>query len=55
MYAEETIPMKKDALDMHLERRGNHRIENKHEDMEHRSMEAYEMPLDGDEDGGKKD
>lgn len=55
MYAEETIPMKKDALDVHLERRGKHKLENKHEDAQTRSMEAYDMPLDGDEEAGKKD
>ena len=55
MFGEESIPMKKDALDVHLARRGKNRIENKHEDAERRSMEAYEMPLDGDEEGEKKE
>ena len=40
---------------MHLSRRGKHKIETMHEDTERRSMEAYEMPLDGDEEGKKKD
>jgi Fe-S-cluster containining protein len=52
MYAEETIPMKQDALDTHLANRGKHRIEKQHDDMDRPSMASYEMPLDGDEEQG---
>jgi len=53
MYAEQSIPLKKDALDKHLARRGN-RKSTEHDDMARPSMAAYEMPLDGDEDSGKR-
>ncbi len=53
MYAEESIPLKKDALDKHLARRGN-RKSTEHDDMARPGMAAYEMPLDGDEDSGKR-
>jgi hypothetical protein len=50
MYAEESIPLKKDALETHLERRGKTRIESKEGDgMDRPSMAAYEMPLDGED------
>ena len=55
MFGEESIPRKKDALEVHLARRGKDRIDNKHEDTERRSREADEMPLDGEEEGEKKD
>lgn len=55
MYGEESIPMKKDALEVHLARRGKDRLEKDHDDMNRPSMAAYEMPLDGEEEGGKKD
>jgi len=48
MYAEETIPLKSDALEQHLGRRGD-RKSTVHDDMARPSMAAYEMPLDGDE------
>ena len=53
MYAEETIPLKGDALEAHLQRRGN-RKSTEHDDMARPSMAAYEMPLDGEEESGKE-
>ena len=47
MYAEESIPMKKDAMETHLANRGKNKIEGKHDDVDRPSMESYEMPLDG--------
>jgi Fe-S-cluster containining protein len=47
MFAEETIPMKKDAMETHLAHRGKNKIEKKHDDMDRPSMVSYEMPLDG--------
>jgi hypothetical protein len=51
MYAEETIPLKKDALETHLERRGKYRVKDTTDEdiMERPSMASYEMPLDGDD------
>lgn len=50
MYAENTIPMKQDALDTHLARRGKNHINNNDEGgMERPSMAAYDMPVDGDD------
>lgn len=54
MFAEQTIPMKEDALDVHLTTRGKHRIENEHDDAPRPSMESYEMPLDGEDEGKSK-
>jgi len=48
MYAEESIPLKKDALDKHLARRGD-RKSTEHDDMARPGMASYEMPLDGDD------
>ena len=53
MYGEETIPLKGDALEQHLARRGD-RKSTQHDDMARPSMAAYEMPLDG-EDEKKSD
>jgi Fe-S-cluster containining protein len=53
MYGEETIALKPDALERHLERRGD-RKPTEHDEMERPSMAAYEMPLDG-EDEKKSD
>ena len=53
MYGEENIPLKSDALEQHLERRGS-RKSTEHDDMARPSMAAYEMPLDGEEESGKK-
>ncbi len=55
MYGEESIPMKKDALEVHLARRGKDRLEKDHDDMNRPSMAAYEMSLDGEEESSKKD
>ncbi len=53
MYAEETIPMKQDALDTHLARRGKNRIKDEEEEIENRpSMASYEMPIDGEDEKG---
>jgi hypothetical protein len=50
MYAENTIPMKQDALDTHLERRRqNQTKEREMAEVERPSMAAYDMPLDGEE------
>jgi hypothetical protein len=50
MYAENTIPMKEDALETHLVRRGNRPAKDDVKAAEERpSMAAYEMPQDGDE------
>ncbi|MGD8618408.1 MAG: YkgJ family cysteine cluster protein [Gammaproteobacteria bacterium] len=48
MYGEETIPLKGDALEQHLARRGD-RKSAQHDDMARPSMAAYEMPLDGED------
>jgi Fe-S-cluster containining protein len=53
MYGEETIPIKHDALEQHLARRGD-RKSTEHDEMQRPSMAAYEMPLDG-EDEKKSD
>jgi hypothetical protein len=53
MYGEESIPLKGDALEQHLARRGD-RKSTQHDDMARPSMAAYEMPLDG-EDEKKSD
>jgi Fe-S-cluster containining protein len=53
MYGEETIPLKHDALEQHLTRRGD-RNSTEHDEMQRPSMAAYEMPLDG-EDEKKSD
>ena len=50
MYAEETIALKGDALEQHLARRGD-RKSTEHDDMARPSMAAYEMPLDGEDEG----
>ena len=55
MYGEQSIPMKKDAMEVHLANRGKNKIEGKHDDVERPSMAAYEMPLDGEEESDKKD
>jgi len=55
MYAEKTIPMKADALETHLERRGDYRVAPEEERGEERpSMAAYDLPVDG-EDEKKSD
>jgi len=51
MYGEESIPLKGDALEKHLSRRGDH--ESTVHDKLRPSMASYEMPLDGDEEKGK--
>ncbi|MEE8569212.1 MAG: hypothetical protein V3S81_11425, partial [Anaerolineales bacterium] len=48
MYGEETIPLKGDALEQHLSRRGD-RKSTEHDGMERPSMASYEMPLDGED------
>jgi hypothetical protein len=48
MYGEETIPLKSDALEQHLSRRGE-RESTVHDDMARPSMTAYEMPVDGED------
>ena len=53
MYGEETIALKGDALDRHLERRGD-RESVSHENVERPSMAAYEMPVDGEEEKKNK-
>jgi Fe-S-cluster containining protein len=56
MYAEETIPLKKDAMDTHLANRGKYRESEKQEadGSERPSMASYEMPLDGEQESEKK-
>jgi Fe-S-cluster containining protein len=50
MYAEETIPLKKDALETRLANRRINPIKNKEEEgMGRPSMASYEMPLDGED------
>jgi hypothetical protein len=46
MYAEETIPLRANAMEEHLARRGN-RKQTGHDDMARPSMAAYDLPLDG--------
>ena len=53
MYGEETIALKGDALDKHLERRGD-RESVSHENVERPSMAAYEMPVDGEDEKKNK-
>ena len=54
MYAEETIPLKKDALDAHLANRGKYRESEKQlaDDADRPSMASYEMPIEGEDEGG---
>jgi len=47
MFAEQSIPLKQDALDVHLARRGKHKIENQNEDGGRPGMESCDLPLDG--------
>ena len=54
MYAENTIPLKKDALETHLERRGKYREKSEELVPERPSMAAYDMPLDGEDENNKK-
>jgi hypothetical protein len=50
MYAEHTIPMRQDALETHLQRRGKYRTKYEEEVAEERpSMAAYDMPVDGED------
>ncbi|MGB5475332.1 MAG: YkgJ family cysteine cluster protein, partial [Gammaproteobacteria bacterium] len=50
MYAENTIPMKQDALETHLERRRqNQTKEGEKAEVERPSMAAYNMPLDSED------
>ena len=50
MFAEETIPLKKDALETRLANRGKDRIKNEEEEgMDRPSMASYDMPLNGDD------
>ena len=50
MYAEESIPLKKDALQNRLASRGNIPMKDEEErDMNRPSMASYDMPLDGDD------
>jgi Fe-S-cluster containining protein len=50
MYAEESIPLKKDALENHLASRGNIPMKDEEErDMNRPSMASYEMPIDGED------
>ena len=53
MYGEESIPLKGDALEQHLARRGD-RESVSHDDVERPSMAAYDMPLDGEDEGKNK-
>jgi uncharacterized protein len=53
MYGEESIPLKADALEQHLARRGE-RESVSHDDVERPSMAAYEMPVDGDDENKEK-
>ena len=46
MYGEETIALRSDALDQHLIRRGD-RESVSHDDDERLSMQAYDLPVDG--------
>jgi Fe-S-cluster containining protein len=53
MYAEATIPMKRDALDTHLQRRGKNRTKSVDRAMPPTlSMAAYDMPVDGEDEKG---
>ena len=47
MFAEQSIPLKQDALDVHLARRGKHKIENQNENGDRPGMESCDLPLDG--------
>jgi Fe-S-cluster containining protein len=50
MFAEESIPLKKDALETRLANRGKDRIKDEEEEgMNRPSMASYDMPLDGDD------
>ena len=53
MYGEETIALKGDALEQHMARRGD-RESVSHDDAERPSMEAYEIPLDGEDEEKSK-
>ena len=53
MFAEVSIALKGDALEKHLERRGD-RKSTEHDDMARPSMAAYEMPLDGEDEEKSK-
>jgi Fe-S-cluster containining protein len=53
MYGEETIALRGDALDQHLARRGD-RESVSHDDDERLSMQAYGMPLDGEDEDKSK-
>jgi Fe-S-cluster containining protein len=54
MYGEESIPLKKDALETHLERRGKYRVKSEEEaDAERPSMVSYDMPIDGEDEKNK--
>jgi len=50
MYAEESIPMKQDAVDSHLQRRGKYHTDSGDQGMPlSPSMASYDMPVDGEE------
>ena len=50
MYAENTIPLKQDALEIYLGRRGKYRTKIEEEaETERPSMAAYDMPVDGED------
>jgi Fe-S-cluster containining protein len=53
MYGEETIALRGDALDQHLARRGD-RESVSHDDDERLSMQAYDMPVDGEDEKKNK-
>ena len=54
MYGEETIPMRGDALETHLQRRGKFHTNSVDQGMPPpASMAAYDMPLDGEEEKDK--
>jgi len=53
MYGEETIALRSDALDQHLARRGERKSVS-HADDERLSMQAYDMPVDGEDEEKNK-
>ncbi len=53
MYGEESVPLKGDAREQHLARRGD-RESVSHDDVDRPSMAAYDMPLDGEEEEKSK-
>jgi len=53
MYGEESVPLRGDALEQHLVRRGDHKS-TVHDDMERPSMASYDMPLDGEDEEKSK-